>query len=133
MLFLDTPYLTIRWDEEIKFVHLTWRGFVEGDDFKHGLNKALELVALKGAKRWFADLREERVIKLEDQQWFTNEWYPRAEASTLKYMAVLEPQNALGRISIDRMRTRMNLQGPIEIVHFVTEEEVLQWLSTRPE
>lgn len=130
MVYLDEPYLTIRWNTQIQSVVMEWKKFVKGDDFRAGLDKGLELVREKRAKRWLADLRQIGVVAQEDQDWSNQDWFPRAVRAGLTHMAIVYPENIVARWSVERIITRV--EGTDLVIHYFDNVEKARfWLISQ--
>lgn len=128
MAFFNEDFLEIHYNDEDKYVLMKWKGFVHGDSFRLGLNKGLELIVMKKSSRWLADLRNMKVLSLEDQEWSSNNWFPRAIEGGIRKMAIVLPQSALGKMGVKNV---MNKVGDIKIEtsYFPTIEEAEKWLK----
>lgn len=114
MIYFEEPHVTIRWDDKLKCVYVEWCGFVQGDKFRSTMDKALELVKQKNSKNWLADLREQRVTSVEDQDWLVNNWLPRCIQTGLKRSAIIVPENVLGQMSVTRIASKAGDTGSME-------------------
>lgn len=128
MTYLEEPYLIIRWDETLKCVHMQWRGFVEGEKFRAGLDKGLELLKEKKAQRWLADLEQLRVVSLSDQDWMTKNWLPRATASGLRFTANVLPESVIAQMVVNRIKVNAKDDGA---AYFDDMEKAREWLSAQ--
>lgn len=106
---------------------MMWKDFVHGDPFRLGLDKGLELIEKKGSSRWLADLREMKVLSIEDQNWSSNDWFPRAINGGIRKMSIVLPESALAKMGVKNI---MNEVEGIEIktTYFSTLEEAEKWL-----
>jgi hypothetical protein len=128
MVYLDVAYITIHWDEHLKCVIMEWKRFVEGNDFKKGLNTGLELVQKNSARKWLADLRRLGVVTQEDQEWSNNDWFPRAISAGLTHMAIVVPHNIIAKWSVDRIMSKV--AGTNLTTHYFDNvEQARDWLA----
>lgn len=129
MVHVDTPYLTIRWNKELKCVVMRWKAFVSGEDFRAGLDSGLELVRHKHSTKWLADLRCLGIVSSEDQEWSNQDWLPRALAAGVKYMAVVMPYNVGSRWSVDKSMQDAE-DTPLVVRYFDNIERARRWLRS---
>jgi hypothetical protein len=129
MIYMDEPFLRVRWDETLSCVVMEWKRFVEGEDFRRGLNTGLKLVQEKHATRWLADLRQIGVIAPEDQEWSNVDWFPRAVVAGLTRMAIVIPENIIAKWSVDRIMNRVHNTN-LTVHHFDNVEQARVWLGT---
>lgn len=128
--FFDTKCMSVQWDEVERCVQLRWKGFAQGDEYRTGMNKVLELLTARKASRWLIDAREMSVVTQTDQGWMMRDWRPRAIAAGLKKVAVVMPSSAIAQMSIHRMEN--NLKDPTDQViataYFPSTDEARAWL-----
>lgn len=128
MVYFDVSYITIHWDEQLYCVIMEWKRFVEGPDFKKGLNTGLELVQEKGTHKWLADLRRLGVVTQEDQEWSNTDWFPRAITAGLTHMAIVVPHNIIAKWSVDRIMSKV--EGTNLTTHYFDNvEQAREWLG----
>lgn len=108
MIYLNERWLTIRWDEWSQSVWMEWKAYAEGDEYRSGLDAGLSLLRQKRGSRWLADLRLLGPIRQEDQQWSNQDWFPRAIAGGVRWMALVSPKAAVSRLSVRQIMSKVN-------------------------
>lgn len=129
MIYLDETFVTIKWDAPVRCVHIEWRGFIQSDQIKLGLNKGLELLTQKGTDRWLADTRQLKVVKQEDQDWVQEDWFPRALAAGVTRMAYVIPESVLGQLAVKRVMSSVK-EVNLETAYFDNLAEARLWFLT---
>jgi hypothetical protein len=126
--YKDFPYLSIYWDETSKAVVSEWKGgFVRGENLKTGLNEALVFLVQKKGTHWLGDTKNLGVIGSDTQKWINEDWFPRFLATGVKYMAVVIPSDALGKMSVEAVV--QTVAGTGLVTHyFDTQEGARKWL-----
>lgn len=131
MIYFDEPWLTIRWDDYSQAVWLEWKSYVEGEQTRIGLDTGLRLFESKRTNRWLADVRLVGPIRQVDQQWVNQDWFPRAIAAGLRFMAYVSPRSSVARLSIKQIMSKVNevevLQG-----YFDDLQQARTWLRNQP-
>lgn len=127
MIYFDSPYGTIHWDDEVRCVHLEWKGFAHGEMIQRVLNSALDLFRTKHTDRWIADTRKMRVLSPEDSQWVNEDWIPRAIQAGVRRIAVAVPESVLAQMSLRRLKGKGEGDN-VEMAYFATLEEAKEWL-----
>lgn len=134
MIYFESPYATVSWDESLACAILAWKKYAEGEDFRTAMDKSIELLKLKKGTRWLSDLRNMRVAKLEDQNWVSHDWFKRAvELNTIKRSAMVLPTDILAQMTLQRVRSNIKREGlpdPIERRVFDNLDEAKNWLSS---
>jgi hypothetical protein len=122
-------WLTVRWDEFAQAVWMEWKSYAEGNDFRSGLNAGLALLEKKRASRWLADLRLLGPVAQDDQRWTNNEWFPRAVAGGVRWMAIVQPKAAVARLSVKSIMSKVN-DVSLVTSHFDDLEAARRWLRS---
>lgn len=130
MIYYDEPWLTVHWEEPLQAVWMQWKRYAEGADYRDGLDAGVALIRQKNASRWLADLRQLGPVRQEDQQWTNAEWFPRAVAAGVRYMALLAPRAAVSRLSVRQIMSRVNDVNLIT-AHFDDLEAGRTWLRSQ--
>jgi hypothetical protein len=115
-IIFEKPFLKIVTDEEKQLIHLRWIGFSNSDQFREGLNFALDYVRKNKVKRWLANLRDMSIIKETDRDWTNNEWFPELAKTGLKKMAIIVSMDYLNQSSVTRIMNKAE-----QVIHFQTE------------
>ena len=130
MICYDSPYLTVSWNTTECFTHIEFKRLAEGDNFKIGLDKIIEVLEANQGFKHLGDLRNMRVISLEDQFWGINNWTPRAMKAGLRYAANVYPKLAMSQVALQDVI--MNVEGVgLEIANFLEPADAIKWLSTK--
>ena len=108
MIYLNERWLTVRWDEWSQSVWMEWKAYCEGDEFRSGLDAGLTLLRQRRANRWLADLRQLGPVRQDDQQWSNQDWFPRAIAGGVRWMALVSPRAAVSRLSVKQVMSKVN-------------------------
>ena len=130
MIHFDEPWLTIHWDEPCQAVRMEWKAYVEGDQARQGLEAGLSLFQRKRASRWLADVRLLGPVRQVDQQWINQDWFPRAIAAGLRFMATVVPKSAIARMSVKQIMSKVN---EVDIINcnFDDLEQARHWLRSQ--
>jgi len=84
-LYLDEPWVSIRWDDAHHCVHTEWKAFANSAEFRAALMRALDAIKETGSSRYLSDTRKVKVVVHADQAWANEVWIPllvRREMST---------------------------------------------------
>jgi hypothetical protein len=127
--YKEFPYLTIYWDEVSKTVVNEWKGgFVKGENLKNGLDTGLAFLTEKKGKKWLGNTKELGVFGNETQKWINENWFPRFLATGVKYMAVVIPSDALGKMAVEAVV--QTVEGTGLMTHYFDSADAAQkWLA----
>lgn len=126
MVFFESRVVNVLWNTELNAVELQWKAFAKGDEFKEALNKGLELVQQKGAKKWLGDTSNMSAISVDDQNWSNTDWFPRAISSGINRMAVVIPKSAIAKMSVQNIVSKFD---NLEVHNFGDKSEAIVWLK----
>jgi len=80
------------------------------------------------AQKLLSDDRKNSGISKEDQEWGNTDWFPRTKAAGWKYWAIVQPENAIGQLTMKRVISNIISQGVIAEV-FKDPNEAMAWLE----
>lgn len=131
MKHMDQPNVTLLWDDTLRSVVITWRGFNEGQEFRAPMERALEVLRANRASRWLADLRDAKVNTAEDQQWLQSDLIPRAMQAGNRFTAFVVPKSTIAKLGVQRV---LRHAGAIESEtrFFDSMEAARKWLASTP-
>jgi len=99
-IYVDEPYLSIRWDSVNNLVHAEWRAFANSAEFRAGLTKGIQAIRDHRAVAYVSDSRKVKVIVDEDQRWIKETWLPLATKAGLKRIGFVIADTGLGRLCV---------------------------------
>lgn len=126
---LKEKYLEISLDEQEKVIELKWNGFVNSQNYRNALDKALDIAKENGITKWLTDARKVKVISLSDQEWVISDWVPRAVKCGYKYQAMIVPEDAFGKMSSDELVSEVEGKS-IVAKNFTDKSNALTWLNS---
>jgi hypothetical protein len=128
-VYLETPYILIRWDAEGPWVYVRWKAWAKSDEYRAAQELVITALRENHASRNLIDSKDSRVVTEEDQRWLIEDWMPRAAAAGRRWTAIVLPTSPLGRTiaeNIDKHPRSINT----EVAHFETVADAAAWLST---
>lgn len=102
-VYVDEPWVYMRWDRVHKCVHSEWRGFANSAEFRATLMKGLQAVRERHATGYVSDTRKIRVIVHEDQKWANETAIPLMAAAGLKRLAMVTSEAGLGKMTVEEI------------------------------
>ena len=127
-VYVDTPYVLIRWDGDGPWVYVKWRGWANSDEYRAAQEAVITALRENHASRNLIDSTDSRVVSEDDQKWLVESWIPRAVAAGRRWTAIVLPKSALGRTIAENIDSHSHSSW-IKIEHFETVEEATAWLS----
>jgi len=128
-VYLETPYILIRWDAEGPWVYVLWKAWAPSVEYRAAQELVITALRENHASRNLIDSKDSRVVTEADQRWLIEDWMPRAAAAGRRWTAIVLPTSPLGRTiaeNIDKHPRSVNT----EVAHFETVEDAAAWLST---
>jgi hypothetical protein len=127
-LYLDEPWVSIRWDGVHRCVHTEWKAFANSAEFRAALMKALEAIKDRRAVSYLSDTRKVKVIVHEDQTWANEVWRPLLVKAGVKRFALVTAASGLGKVTVEEVVKLVDNRGVL-MRSFATLEEARSWLA----
>ena len=127
MVVVNEKHLLLEYNEELKCIIQTWRGFFNSDLFRSGVNRTNQLFAEKKPVATFlVDISESSVIKKEDTEWAATTAIPLAIKNGLKNYGFVLPKNVFTQVSLTNFRNDLN-QPSLNIQLFDSMDRAKAW------
>lgn len=128
-VYVDEPWLLMRWDSDHQCVFAEWKGFATSAEFQGGLTTAIEVIRERQALCFLNDTRKLEVISEEDQRWIRYTWTPLLVAAGLKRVAVVIAHSGLSKLAIQDMFNR-RLETRLQSRTFDSMDEAMKWVAS---
>jgi hypothetical protein len=128
MIVYESPEAILEWDEQKNVVVLTWQGAAYGKALRTPIEKLLELVTSKQKKGWVVDLSKIGGVSKEDQEWYDQDFLPRATSQGIKRIGTTVPKSAVAQLSAAKYVADTDKAG-IWVKYFTDIDEAKEWLS----
>jgi uncharacterized Zn finger protein len=128
-VYLDTPYVLVRWDGDGPWVYVKWKAWANSSEYRAAQEVIILAFRENHASRNLIDSTDRRVLSDDDQKWLVENWMPRAAAAGRRWTAVVMPTSALGRTIAENIDNYARSKH-ITVEHFETFEAASAWLST---
>jgi len=130
-VFFNRPGVaTVLWDPTLQAVTTEWHGWADRAEFIAVLESSLVALKTNHSSRGLVDSRRQRALPWPDQQWVSEQWFPKALAAGLTRLALVIPENALAMMSIEDVVSRV--RGTLDVAYFGTVAEAREWLTAPP-
>ena len=100
-VYVDEPYLSIRWDSLHRHVLSEWRAFANSAELRTCLLKGIQAIRDNHAVAYVSDARKVKVIVHDDQSWIHDKWMPLAQEAGLRRLAFVTAPTGLGKLTIE--------------------------------
>lgn len=129
-VYVDEPWLLMRWDSEHTCVFAEWKAFATSREFQSALTKALEVGRERHAFSFVNDTRRLELVSDEDQRWIRYTWAPLAIEAGIKRIAVVIARHGLSKMAIEEMFGGQRDAGELlQSRTFDTVANALNWLT----
>jgi hypothetical protein len=112
-LYLDEPWVSIRWDGAHHYVQTEWKGFATSSEFRAALMRALDPIREKRSVGYLSDTRKVKVIVHTDQAWANEVWIPLLVKAGVKRFALVTAASGLGKMNVE------------DVIHLVDNRDLL--------
>ena len=127
-VYVDEPWLLMRWDAENQCVHSVWKGFANSAEFRAALLKGLKAVRERHATGYVSDTRMIKVIVQEDQKFANETVIPAMAAAGLRRLAMVTASSGLGKITVEEI-VKMVDNKPLLMRTFNALAPALKWVK----
>jgi hypothetical protein len=110
-VYLDEPYLTIRWRGIPQILYAEWKGFATSAEFRAALLTGIRAIRERHIVGYVSDARKAKVVLAADEKWAREVWLPQAVDAGLKRMAIVTAPAGLGKMAYDDAATAMDSHG----------------------
>ena len=125
---LDNEQIGLWYYPDKKIIHNQFNKYVYGNPYREYLNEVTKTFQKYKAQKLLSDDRKNSGISKEDQEWGSTDWFPRTKAAGWKYWAIVQPENAIGQMTIKRVINNMKEQGIIAEL-FSDPKKAMEWLE----
>ncbi|MBK8873715.1 MAG: STAS/SEC14 domain-containing protein [Bacteroidetes bacterium] len=128
-ILFDQDFLTIYINPDQHRVKLKWKKFATSDQFREGLNVALEAVIEHNAKFWLANLKNMEAILPADEEWAANVWFPKIAVTGIQKMAIVTSLDYFNNTSVKKIISTAQPVISFETKYFVDVKDAKAWLE----
>jgi hypothetical protein len=128
-IYLDEPYLTIRWRGGQQILYAEWKGFATSAEFRAALSTGLRAIREHHVLGYVSDARKAKVFVAEDQKWAMTDWAPQAVAAGLKRMAMVTAETGLASGIVGDVSKQIDQHG-LSMRTFNSVAEATVWAQT---
>jgi len=129
-ILLNEGFLRISHSSKEKLIHLEWKGYARSDQYRNGLDLALDFVMRNDVRFWLADLLTMTAIVQDDEKWANEVWFPKLFHTGLEKMAIMRSSDYFNQTSVQRSFTAVNGQLTFKVAWFPEPVEAALWLFT---
>jgi hypothetical protein len=130
-VYVDEPWLLMRWDAVHRLVHSEWRAFANSAELRASLLRGIDAIKDHNATGYLTDTRKVRVVVHADQDWIKETWLPLAIDAGLKRIAVVTAPNGLGKLTVEDVVGLTEDEG-LQSRIFDSVEAGAEWVSHTP-
>ena len=127
-VFVDEPWLFMRWDEPSHGIFAEWKAFATSEEFRGALTKAIEIIRDRRARCFVNDTRKLELITDEDQRWILQTWTPQAVAAGLKRIAIVIAHTGLSKMAVEEM-FKEQASVRVDSRTFDSLPDAMQWVA----
>ena len=124
----STAIYNIYFDEDITAVVMEWNGYATSKQFKQGTELMLNMLIKNNCSKVLADIKDMKIIAMEDQQWLNEEFLPRATTFGFKAIAIIRPDFYFNKVAVESISYKADKEK-LAINFFDNKIEAIEWLS----
>jgi hypothetical protein len=130
-IYVDEPWVLMRWDGVHQIVHSEWKAFANSSELRAALLRGIDAIRDHHARAYLTDTRKVKVIVRNDQEWIKETWFPLAIAAGLKRIAVVTATHGLGKVTVEEVVGLADDQGLMSKA-FGSVEAGQRWIAELP-
>ena len=123
-----TEIYNIYFDKDINAVVMEWDGYATSKQFKQGTELMLNMLIQNNCSKVLADIKDMKIIAMEDQQWLNEEFLPRATSFGFKSIAIVKPDFYFNKVAVETISYKAD-KDKLTINFFDNTDEAKEWLS----
>lgn len=123
-----TEIYNIYFDKELNCVVMEWDGYATSKQFKQGTELMLNILIKNNCSKVLADIKDMKIIAMEDQQWLNEEFLPRATKFGFKAIAIIKPKYYFNKVAVETISYKAD-KDKLTINFFDNRDEAKEWLS----
>ncbi len=128
-VYLDEPYISIRWRSVPQLLYAEWKGFATSAEFRSALLTGVRAMRERHVLSYVSDGRKAKVVLPDDERWGREVWLPQAVAAGLKRMAVVTASAGLSKMAYEDAAHAMDSHG-LSMRTFDSVAEATTWALT---
>ncbi len=125
---IDNEFVTLWYYPDKKIVHHQFHKFLHAQPFRDALNGGVKTLQKYGATKWLSDDRKNCALPKSDLEWAHTDWFPRTQAAGWKYWALVQPENIIGQLNMER-EVKINSERGVVTKVFSDPAEAMAWLE----
>jgi hypothetical protein len=124
----NTDIYNIYFDKDLNSVVMEWDGYATSKQFKQGTELMLNTLIQNKSSKVLADIKNMKIIAMEDQQWLNEEFLPRATTFGFKAIAIVKPNYYFNQVAVESISYKVD-KDKLTINFFDNIEQAKAWLS----
>jgi len=124
----NTETYNIYFDEAMNAVVMEWDGYATSKQFKEGTELMLNTLIRHQCSKVLADIKDMKIIAMEDQQWLNEDFLPRATKFGFEAIAIIKPDFYFNKVAVETISYKAD-KDKLTINFFDNTEEAKEWLS----
>ena len=124
----NTEIYNIYFDKDINAVVMEWDGYATSKQFKQGTELMLNILIKNNCSKVLADIKDMKIIAMEDQQWLNEDFLPRAITFGFKAIAIVKPDYYFNKVAVETISYKVD-KDKLTINFFDNVNEAKEWLS----
>jgi hypothetical protein len=126
MKVLQTPTVSLDYNQPKHRLVQTWTGFSSSEIFREAIDKSVEFTKSNKVNSILSDTLEQSVVKPEDTQYAASVM-PKLFANGVRAMAFVMPKNVLTQMSLSKFDKESKSDN---VRFFGSVDEAQKWLDT---
>jgi hypothetical protein len=127
---IDNENVTLWYDADKQIVGHKVKKFIFGEAFQKFLMTGTDLMRKNHAHKWLSDDRDSPILRKEDTDWSTANWFPQTVSAGWKYWAIVQSVQPMGKMNLEELAAVFAKLGVITSF-FTDPQEAEKWLDSQ--
>lgn len=127
----QTTIYNIYFDKETDCVVMEWDGYATSEQFKEGTELMLNTLIQHNTSKVLADIKDMKIIGMQDQQWLDTHFLPRAVKFGFNAIAIIRPDSYFNKVAVESVSYKVDKEK-LTINFFDNTDDAKNWLKNIP-
>ncbi|HTE12698.1 MAG TPA: hypothetical protein VK645_17075 [Chitinophagaceae bacterium] len=124
----NTDIYNIYFDQKMNAVVMEWDGYATSSQFKEGTELMLNTLIQNNSFKVLADIKDMVLIGMEDQEWLSTHFLPRAIKFGFKAIAIIKPDHYFNKVAVENISYKVD-RNKLAIDFFDNIGDAKEWLG----
>lgn len=127
---LITENIRIVYDQELKYLHASFRGYVIYEELVKAIDYELEMIKHYNVKKCIVNLQEIEVYPVGGEGYVKEVWFPKAAEYGLEVIAFIVPTDTFGQLGMQEAHEEAEKDAHLKAKYFDDLPQAIKWINS---